>query len=134
MYTGRREGLSKLSFLPSKTFTLGGQQVTYNPNTKSLRFAIHDPFKFAGKILDWKSEFGWKGLGINRAILEFIKPQNLKLIIHVDSSTQDYMIQSAVIEKFIQNYDTKYEAGGTLVDVIPIKLFLGNNLKTEITS
>lgn len=123
-----------MNFLPSKTFTLGGQQVTYNPNTKSLRFVIHDPFKFAGRELDWPREFGWKGLGINRAILEFIKPQNLKLIIHVDSSAQDYMLKSAVIEKFIQNYETKYEAGGTLVDVIPIKLCKGNNLHMEVTA
>lgn len=112
-------------FTRPQKLNLGGQEVIYVADSKVLKFTIESPFRVAGSILKWPSEYGKPGLGINDEIFEFVKKYNCTLIIHITSENYDCRIKFDVFDHFIKLHDTSYDTSGKHLNVIPIKLCIG---------
>ena len=115
-----------MSLQPIVRKDLGGQQIVYNPNSKTVRFSILTPFMMAGHKLNWDiTKFGSVGLGINHSILKFLERTKSTLIVHIDSDNYDCVIKYDDLSKFIKHNNNEWRTGNQFIHVIPLQLCRG---------
>lgn len=103
---------------------LEGQEVGFNPDRKVLRMVLKEPFRAAGRILEWRDEFGMIGIGLNKSIIRFIRDRKLSLIVRIESEdSNDYWISFDELTNFIRKNKSEYPVGkSTIINVIPYNL------------
>ena len=108
----------------TSTFTIEGQKVVYNEDSKILKTTIEKPFMKASKILGWNEAS--PGLGINQIIVNLVIEHKCKLIVYVVSAEKDYWINWDHLEKFIKENNCDYKVSFNVwLKVIAWKQFVG---------
>lgn len=102
----------------TQTHNVDGQEIIVNSENKICRMTIKEPFMKAGTVLNWPKK--GPGLGINKAIIDFVKKSGFTLLVRVESAGRDYIIRNDQLLKDLKELNTEYKAGGKKwVHVIP---------------
>ena len=105
---------------------LEGQEVTINKDSKVVILELKQVFRKAGKIFEWKDEFGLHAFGVNRSILRLVDLTKSKLLInfHSDESQKEYWINYDILRQFIENNKCEFKVSNKEYIInIPVVLF-----------
>lgn len=108
------------------TTKLEGQEVTINKDSKVVILELHEVFRRAGIIFNWKDQFGWQAFGVNRSILRLVDMTKSKLLInfHSNESKKEYWINYDTLRQFIENNKCEFKVSkNEYIINIPLVLF-----------
>lgn len=93
----------------------------YNHERKMAKTTIFEPFKTAGRKLNWSDKSA--GLGFNKSIIDFVMKTQCHLVVFVESAGHDYFINHDQLKQFIENNNCDYTVSGKNLTVISWKAF-----------
>lgn len=108
------------------TTKLEGQEVTINKDSKVVILELHEVFRRAGIIFNWKAQYGWQAFGVNRSILRLVDLTKSKLLInfHSNESKKEYWINYDTLRQFIENNKCEFKVSkNEYIINIPLVLF-----------
>lgn len=103
-----------------------GEIVSINIQSKVLILKLDNVFQFAGMILNWNTEHGCEGFGINRTVYNFVVGSKFKLLIQYSKEPdKEYWINYDTLRNFVTTTNSlnRVKNNKPLYN-IPLSLFL----------
>jgi len=105
-----------------REFYLGGQHISYDPNTNTISFTIGTPFPVSSYFKSWGSELGIDGFTINQEIKNYLLSEEYNFLVTIASLNKKFRITTAELGNFLRTHEHSFPYNGIILSGIPLAI------------